>query len=142
MLLWLIQGYDATAERIRVMAPVKRDEKREHRITMEIVVDAYGPEEQAMGWYYYLDDRMQCPFQAVCVDKRRTSPLKEGAITQVIGMAPAEECEQEMLVEIDWEGDALAVPLSQLEAIAGVDAETQQAISDWHYWVNRGYELC
>jgi hypothetical protein len=44
MLLWLIQGYDATAERIRVMAPVKRDEKREHRITMEIVVDAYGPE--------------------------------------------------------------------------------------------------
>jgi hypothetical protein len=26
-----------------------RDEEREERITMEIVVDAYGPEEQAMG---------------------------------------------------------------------------------------------
>jgi hypothetical protein len=124
------------------MAKVERDEKREHRITMEIVVDAYGPEEQAMGWYYYLEDMMQFPFEAVCVSKRRTSPLKEGATTQVIGMAPAEECEQEMFVEIDWEGDALAVPLSQLEAIAGVDEETQQAISDWHYWVNRGYELC
>jgi hypothetical protein len=27
-----------------------RDEEREQRITMEIVVDAYTPEEQAMGW--------------------------------------------------------------------------------------------
>jgi hypothetical protein len=26
-----------------------RDEEREERITMESVVDAYGPEEQAMG---------------------------------------------------------------------------------------------
>ncbi|MDA0674191.1 MAG: hypothetical protein O3C67_10865 [Cyanobacteria bacterium] len=32
--------------------------------------------------------------------------------------------------------------MSTLEAIADVDAETQQAISDWHYWVNRGYQLC
>jgi hypothetical protein len=77
MLLWLIQGYDATAERIRVMAPVKRDEKREHRITMEIVVDAYGPEEQAMGWYYYLDDRMQFPFEAVCVVNDELLPSKK-----------------------------------------------------------------
>jgi hypothetical protein len=22
-----------------------------------------------------------------------------------------------------------------------VDEETQQAIEDWHYWVNRGYEF-
>src|SRR5215218_10554783 len=34
-----------------------RDEEREQRITMEIVVDAYTPEEQAMGWYYSLEDR-------------------------------------------------------------------------------------
>lgn len=32
----------------------KRDSKCEERIEMEIIVDAYGPEEQAMGWYYYL----------------------------------------------------------------------------------------
>jgi|GEM_PF-3578496 len=29
-----------------------QDDDREERITLEIVVDAYGPEEQAMGWYY------------------------------------------------------------------------------------------
>ncbi len=31
-----------------------RDEEREQRISMEIVVDAYGPEEQAMGWYMFV----------------------------------------------------------------------------------------
>lgn len=49
------------------MAKVSRDEEREERITMEIVVDAYGPEEQAMGWYYYLQDTMQFPFTAICI---------------------------------------------------------------------------
>jgi Calcium binding len=34
-----------------------RDEEQEQRITMEIIVDAYTPEEQAMGWYYSLEDR-------------------------------------------------------------------------------------
>lgn len=33
------------------MAKVKEDPKREHRITMEIVVDAYDEQERAMGWY-------------------------------------------------------------------------------------------
>src|SRR5947207_2890902 len=32
-----------------------RDAEREHRIEDEIVVDCYSPEEQATGWYAYLD---------------------------------------------------------------------------------------
>ena len=39
----------------------RKNEDREKRITMEIVVDAYGPEEQAMGWYYYLEEKLQFP---------------------------------------------------------------------------------
>jgi hypothetical protein len=38
-----------------------REEEREQRITMEIAVDAYTPEEQAMGWYYSLEDRLHFP---------------------------------------------------------------------------------
>ena len=38
------------------MAKPKRDPVREERILEEIIVDAYGPEAQAMGWYYYLED--------------------------------------------------------------------------------------
>ena len=55
-------------------------------------------------------------------------------------MAPEEECEHEMFVRIRWERYSFAVPLSQLEAIAA-DEDTQEAITDWHYWVNQGYEL-
>lgn len=122
------------------MARRQDEEEREERISMEIVVDAYGPEEQAMGWYYYLQDRMQFPFSARCISKRRVSPVKEEEIVQVVGMAPEEECEREMFVEIAWDEDTLAVPLIQLQA-QEVDEETQVAIEDWHYWVNQGYEL-
>lgn len=122
------------------MAPLHRDAEREQRISMEIVVDAYGPEEQAMGWYYYLEDNLQFPFTATCISKRRISPLKTGATIEVLHMAPESECEREMFVEVAWDDDSLAVPLIQLEA-QDVDEGTQQAIEDWHYWVNQGYEF-
>jgi hypothetical protein len=32
---------------------------------MEIIVDAYTPEEQAMGWYYSLEDRLTVPLWQV-----------------------------------------------------------------------------
>jgi hypothetical protein len=117
-----------------------KDEAREQRINMEITVDAYGPEEQAISWYNYLDDTLQFPFSARCVVRRTTSPLELGDKVEVVGMAPAEECEHDMFVLIRWERRQLAVPLMQLEGIQ-VDEETQQAIEDWHYWVNRGYEF-
>jgi hypothetical protein len=51
-----------------------------------------------------------------------------------------EECEHDMLVLIRWKPHELAVPLRQLEG-SHVDEQTQQAIEDWHYWVNQGYAL-
>jgi hypothetical protein len=44
----------------------ERDEDREHRIIFDIVVDAYGEDERAMGWYYYLEDKLHVPFAARC----------------------------------------------------------------------------
>ena len=38
------------------------DAVREERILMEVVFDAYGTEERAMGWYYYLADKILFPF--------------------------------------------------------------------------------
>ncbi len=117
-----------------------RDEVREHRIAMEIIVDAYGPEEQAMGWYYYLQDHLQFPFTATCTEQRMLSPLEVGDEVEVIAMAPEAECEHGMFVVIRWQQRGLAVPLAQLKDI-GTDEETQQAIEDWQYWVNQGYQL-
>jgi len=41
-----------------------RNAEREHRITVEIIVDAHGPEGQALGWYYYLEEKVHFPFSA------------------------------------------------------------------------------
>jgi len=122
------------------MKQIPVDEVRESRITMEIVVDAYNEEEQAMGWYCYLEDTLQFPFKAKCIMKKATSPLKEGDVVEVSGMASDEECQHNMLVEIKWKGRNLAVQLSQLVGIA-VNEKTKEAIEDWHYWLARGYEF-
>lgn len=108
---------------------------------MEIIVDAYGPEEQAMGWYYYLKEKLQFPFTAICSAKRAISPLQVKDEVDVIGMAPEEECEKEIFVTIRWEKGGLAVPLSQLTAISSTAEQTKQAVEDWHYWIQMGYEF-
>jgi hypothetical protein len=118
-----------------------KNNDREERIAMEIIVDAYGPEEQAMGWYYYLEETLQFPFTAICNSKRAISPLLVKDEIDVIGMAPEEECEREMFVTIRWERDGLAVPLSQLSPITDTDPDTKQAVEDWQYWVQMGYQF-
>ena len=107
---------------------------------MEAIVDCYGPEEQAMGWYYHLEGKLTFPFLAWCNAQRAVSPLRVGDEVEIVGMAPEEECEHEMFVLTRWERGTLAVPLSQLEGL-DVDEQTQQAIEDWHYWVARGHRL-
>ena len=54
-------------ETLTEMGKRKRDLTREDRIQNEVIVDAYGPEEQALGWYYYLEDKIRFPFQAKCI---------------------------------------------------------------------------
>jgi hypothetical protein len=123
------------------MPKTKKDPKREARIFDEIVVDANGPEEQAMGWYYYLEDKLRFPFTAQCRAERAISPLRKGDEVEIVGMASAEECEHEMFVETPWERRTLAIPLGQIKLIAETDAATKEAVEDWHYWVNQGYEF-
>ena len=121
----------------------KRNAVRERRILNEIIVDAYGPEEQAMGWYYYLERVLHFPFPARCRLARALSPLRPGERVTVTRMAPEEECDREMFVQIRWKDRLLAVPLAQLEVrgVRAVDAMTREAVSDWHYWLDQGYEF-
>jgi len=122
-----------------LMARRPRDEDFERRLTWEIIRDA-KPEEQSIGWYYYLEEHLRFPFQARCIGERPASPLRVGDVVDVREMPADEVCEHEMFVNIAWRERMLAVPLIQL---AGVDVakETAQAIQDWHTWVERGYVL-
>jgi hypothetical protein len=67
------------------MTPLKENKARDHRIEMEAVVDAYNSEERAMGWFYYLEERLKFPFKARCKSKREISPLRVGEDVDVMG---------------------------------------------------------
>ena len=119
------------------MSKPRKDRIREERIRNEAVVDAYGPEERVMGWYYYLENKLRLPFQAKCIASMVVSPLRKGEVVEVRRLAPEDACTNDMLVLIRWQGRNLAVPLSQLAAI-DADESTAEAIGDWHYWVTQG----
>ncbi len=103
-------------------------------------MDAYDENERALGWYYYLEERLQFPFRARCMPQREVSPLEPGEKVEVVGMPSYDECECEMFVAIRWGKRTLAVPLAQLEGVE-VDDRTKEAIVDWHYWLKQGYEF-
>jgi Calcium binding len=120
------------------LAKAKRDPARDKRIENEAVVDAYGPEERAMGWYYYLENKIRFPFRAKCIRAKVISPLLKGETVEVRCMAPEDACSSDMLVLVTWHGRNVAVPLSQLAPLEA-DESTAEAIGDWHYWVVQGY---
>ena len=120
------------------MRKPKKNPIREDRIHSQAIIDAYGPEELAMSWYYYLDDKIRFPFDARCIAPKVVSPLRKGDTVEVRRMAPEDACFADMLVLIRWQGRTMAVPLSQLAAV-DPDESTAEAIGDWHYWISQGY---
>ncbi len=123
------------------MQTIPKDPEREERISGEITVDTYGTEEQAISWYYYLEEALSFPFPAICIRDLQTSPLRKEDKVKILEMASEEVCEHDMMVQIRWKGRTMAIPLSQVNPVETVDEKTKEAVADWHYWVARGYEL-
>jgi hypothetical protein len=117
---------------------LRKNRIREERIHNEVIVDAYGTGEQALGWYYYLENKIKFPFSARCISSKVVSPLRKEETVDVRSLAPEDSCVHDMLVLIRWHGRIVAVPLVQLVAI-DADESTIEAIGDWHYWLAQGY---
>lgn len=113
-----------------------RDRKRDERIEMEIIVDAYTQDEQAMGWHIYLEETMDFPYEARCIEEQEVSPLEAGETVRVIGKPSSEPSLRQQFGTIEWMDREFGVPLSQLEPVDASD-DTEQAVSDWHYWLER-----
>lgn len=123
----------------------KQDPEREERITMEIVVDAYNESERWTGSYCYLENTLTFPFQAECVKPRKMSPLKSGERVTVRGMLEEHKEYEgdylgEMMVEVEWRDSTMGIPLAQIKGI-DVDEKTAEAIADWRYWMDQGYQF-
>ena len=70
---------------------------------------------QAMGWYYYLEDKIQFPFHAQCIASVPISPLRKGDSVEIRKMAPEDSCSSDMLVMTRRQNRNIAVPLSSVE---------------------------
>lgn len=120
------------------------DESRESRIATEVAVDGRTDEEQANNWYYYLESKLSFPFKAKWKSQGRKLTPTEGAEVEVLEMSSEEDCTEDIFVEVLYrEGktkDVFSVPLSDLEPIMA-DSATTEAIADWNYWVNKGYQF-
>ena len=114
------------------MSKPRKDRIREERIHNEGIVDAYGPDEQALGWYYYLENKIRFPLSARCIASKVVSPLRKGETVEVRRLPTEDFCAHDMLVLIRWHGRNVAVPISQLVTI-DADESTLEAIGDWHY---------
>ena len=96
-------GKGAGLANIRTRPTPPQDSAREHRISTEVVVDAYDGAECALGWYSYLEDRLEFPFTAKCMVQRAVSPLLVDDEVEVIAMA------HDMFVMMRWEHGGLGV---------------------------------
>ena len=117
-----------------IMATTPHDDDREQRISSQIIVDAYNSDEERMGWYCYLEDNMGMPFVAVWNEQT----------IEVVAMSSEEDCEQEMRVDVRYSEenrqDIFSVSLSEITPV-DTDEATREAVDDWKYWVERGYEF-
>jgi hypothetical protein len=89
-----------------------------------------------MGWYYYLTDNISFPFPAKWLDEN----TNKGIQVTVLEMSSEEDCLEDMFVEIEYQDDVFSARLSDIEPLE-VGEEAIQVITDWKYWVNRGYEF-
>ena len=123
------------------MSKVPIDEDREHRIIYEVVVDCYNDYEVSMGWYYYLEDRLNFPFEAAWLGTGHS----KAEIVEAISMAEEEECKTDMLIEIRYrdgeDEDVFTVPLLDLQP-TDEGALRMEAIEDWRYWLAQGNRKC
>ncbi|MCY0853521.1 calcium-binding protein [Cupriavidus sp. D39] len=122
------------------MAKPGIDNKRERRISMEIVVDAYTEDECAMAWYCHLEDSLSFPFEARVRHPMAASPLRSGERVSVTGLAHDQLCRVSIFVQVQHNQREIVVPLAQVVPVRAGQS-TQLAVSDWHYWCDQGYSF-
>jgi len=113
----------------------KHDPARDNRIHSEIVVDAYDEGEVNMSWYYYFNDYMSFPFEAI-VNLRKRNGTKEQVKVEVLSVQS--EAEAPMLLaiaEANQDRLQMIVPTAIAEVLKA--EEQQEMLNDWLYYHNK-----
>ncbi len=115
--------------------PINKNAEIENRIQNEIVVDAYDDGEVKMGWYYYMEEKLNFPFTAT-VEIEKRGGGKEIKNVEVLKLTGDEVFGEDMTVGVAFGDYIHSVPLLSLKGIKA-DEGTLEAVGDWRYW-NKG----
>lgn len=125
-----------------------KDAEREERIRDEITVDAHGDSEVATSWYYYLEEKLDFPFEAMVYTHKKRNPPNSishsASKIRVLGLAPLQRCSVQqiwamaILLTGGWE-TPIHILLTDLNSVEA-DETREEALSDWMYW-NRHHDF-
>lgn len=119
------------------------EEKMNEIIMLEIVVDAKDDDDVAMGWFYYMQDELEFPFEAEMEAKNRRGE-KSVIEIDVLGLSSDNENNNspEVILEVSEKGSerVMNVGISKLQNAKG-DESTQNAVAVWKYWQAGKYRV-
>ena len=112
----------------------EKDAARDHRIHDEIIVDAYGDGEQAMSWYYYMEENMKFPMEAKVKLRLRGGKTEEKAV-KIVEVDPKSETSLTLRLGIA-EGKSERVQYISPADILSIQTteEILEILNDWLYW--------
>ena len=112
----------------------EKNAERDHRIHDEIIVDAYGEEEQAMSWYYYMEENLDFPMQAKIKLRLRGGKTEEKTV-KIVEVDPKSETSLTLRLGIT-EGKSDRVQYISPFDIVSINTsdENLEILNDWLYW--------
>jgi hypothetical protein len=81
---------------------------------------------------------MTFPFMATVEAAQLRGLSPESGPLEVVGLAPEDDCMNQMVIVAKSEGRSVHIPLSAC-VCREVSESTLRAVEDWQYWVARGY---
>ncbi len=105
-------------------------------IMMEIIVDAKDEDEVIMGWFHYMADELEFPFEAEIESKNRRG---ETSVIQIDVLDLSDRNQNptspEVILEVSEKESerVIDIGVSKLQNVKGSEA-TQDAVAIWKHW--------
>lgn len=117
--------------------PRKQDAERQHRIDYEIIVDCYDEVEENMGWYYYFEENLEFPIEAI-IKLRKQDNKVEVVPIRIISIASKEEEEPRLGYVLQGSDYIHSIRIEDIVKVV-TNENNLQVLNDWRYW--KGMEL-
>jgi len=112
-------------------------------IMMEIVVEAKDEDEIIMGWFHYMADELEFPFEAAIEIKNRRGE-KTVIQVDVLDLSDSNQnaTSAAVMLDISEKGSekVMDVSISKLQNVKGSES-TQNAVAIWKYWESGKYRV-